>query len=140
MFSHARPTLSIMDGIVGMEGDGPAAGRLRDIGLIIASGDAVALDAVFADIVGLDPLKIPLIREAHERNLGVADLKRIDVAGEKAHDARIKNFKMPKTLFYYKLPGFIFKAGMSQVNFYPHIDKKKCKRCGLCLIFAPRRL
>ncbi|GAI15207.1 unnamed protein product, partial [marine sediment metagenome] len=50
-----KPDLAIMDGIVGMEGDGPAAGPPRKIGVVLASQDLVALDAVASHIIGYAP-------------------------------------------------------------------------------------
>jgi len=50
-----RPALTIMDGIVAMEGRGPVNGRPRRLDLLIASRDAVALDATAMRLVGLDP-------------------------------------------------------------------------------------
>jgi uncharacterized protein (DUF362 family) len=46
IFSAIRPQLTIMDGIIAMEGEGPAAGSLRRLGVILTSQDTVAVDAV----------------------------------------------------------------------------------------------
>jgi len=53
VFSFTKPGLSIMDGIVGMDSDGPAAGRVRGFGLVLASADAVSIDAVVSHLTGL---------------------------------------------------------------------------------------
>nr|MBC8436634.1 DUF362 domain-containing protein [Candidatus Omnitrophota bacterium] len=59
IYQEARPALTIVDGIVAMEGDGPAtAGKLRDTNLLLASADCVALDAVMALIMGIKPLAV----------------------------------------------------------------------------------
>ena len=52
-----RPTLAVMDAIVGMEGNGPAGGTTREIGAVIASADFVALDVVASAMAGLDPAR-----------------------------------------------------------------------------------
>jgi uncharacterized protein (DUF362 family) len=49
-----RPRLAVMDGIVGMEGRGPTNGKPRRLDLLLASRDAVALDAAAMGLVGLD--------------------------------------------------------------------------------------
>ena len=55
VFQLRVPDLFIMDAVVGMEGNGPASPDLRDIGLILAADNAVAMDAVVAAMMGLDP-------------------------------------------------------------------------------------
>jgi uncharacterized protein (DUF362 family) len=76
-----RPGLAIVDGIVGMEGDGPIMGRPRPAGFIAMGTDPVAVDATCARAIGLDPLKIDYIREAGAF-LGHADADHIEHRGE----------------------------------------------------------
>ncbi|MBN1866422.1 DUF362 domain-containing protein [Candidatus Sumerlaeota bacterium] len=57
---------SIVDGIVGMEGNGPVAGRPRRAGLVIAGVDPVAVDAVGAALMGFDYRRIPLLARAFD--------------------------------------------------------------------------
>jgi len=52
LYGVVRPHLSLMDAVVGMEGNGPNAGTPRRVGLLMAATDAVALDAVAAAIMG----------------------------------------------------------------------------------------
>jgi len=139
IFGFTKPTLSIMDGIVGMEGEGPAAGPLRDIGLVLASGDAVALDSILAKIVCLNPSKIPTNLEASKKGEGISDLSKIDTFGEKPEDVRIKNFKLPKSAFVYNLPKPLFRLGLKKIKFYPNVNKGKCQRCELCFKICPKK-
>jgi uncharacterized protein (DUF362 family) len=76
-----RPAYAIVDGIVGMEGNGPINGTAKHVGLVVVGDDPVAVDATSAFIMGMDPAQLPYIAEAG-RFLGVADLDRIQVAGE----------------------------------------------------------
>lgn len=138
VFSLVKPTLSIMDGVIGMEGEGPAAGTLRNFGLILASQDAVSLDAIFSKIVGIDPFEIPTIYETARRDYGIGDLERIEVLGEKIEGVKIKDFKLPKTSYLFNLPRPIFNMGVRAIKFYPHIDKKICQRCDLCFKICPK--
>jgi hypothetical protein len=55
---------SVVDGIVGMEGNGPVAGTPRESGLLVAGANPVAVDTVCARLMGLDPDRLPLIRRA----------------------------------------------------------------------------
>lgn len=138
VLSIVKPALSIMDGVIGMEGEGPAAGNLRNFGLILASADAVALDSVFAMLAGLDPLRVPMIYEAQKRGLGTAELKKIEVLGENAADIRIRNLKLPKTSLLFNLPRPLIALGIKAIKFYPRIDRNKCAACGLCANICAR--
>jgi len=61
---QAKRYFSVVDGIVGMEGNGPAGGDRRPAGLIVAGGNPVAVDAVCARLMGLDPARLPLVARA----------------------------------------------------------------------------
>ena len=62
--STPRRYLALVDGIVGGEGDGPLSPRPKGAGLLALSEDAVALDRVVAHVMGFDPERIPMLREA----------------------------------------------------------------------------
>jgi uncharacterized protein (DUF362 family) len=62
--AQAKRWFSIVDGIVGMEGNGPASGDRRPVGLIVAGGNPVAVDAVCARLMGFDPARLALVARA----------------------------------------------------------------------------
>jgi uncharacterized protein (DUF362 family) len=76
-----RPSLAIVDGITGMEGDGPIMGTPIDAGRLVFSTDPVAADATAARLMGVDPAKVAYLVEAG-RFLGQGDLERIHQVGE----------------------------------------------------------
>ncbi|MEZ5319347.1 MAG: DUF362 domain-containing protein [Vicinamibacterales bacterium] len=84
-----RPGLAIVDGIVGMEGDGPIMGRARPVGVIAMGTDPVAVDATCARLMGLEPMRVPYL-EAAARYLGQVDATRIDQRGE-----RVDRYRTP---------------------------------------------
>jgi uncharacterized protein (DUF362 family) len=59
-----KPHFTIVDGVTAMEGDGPIMGRPRPLGMLAMGTDLVAVDATCARVIGLDPWKIPYLREA----------------------------------------------------------------------------
>jgi uncharacterized protein (DUF362 family) len=59
-----RPTFAIVDGIVGMEGDGPIFGRAKETKLLAMGADLVAVDATCARVMGLMPEKMAYLAEA----------------------------------------------------------------------------
>ncbi|MFH1755669.1 MAG: DUF362 domain-containing protein [Candidatus Latescibacterota bacterium] len=77
-----RPKLTIMDGIIGMEGRGPINGRPREFGKIIASTDPVAVDATAMRLVGIDPMTSKHVRLAAAEGLGNIDESSIDIDGD----------------------------------------------------------
>jgi uncharacterized protein (DUF362 family) len=77
---------AIVDGIVGMEGNGPIQGTPKQAGVIVAGADVVAVDATCCRIMGIDPEKIDYLRIARgEENLGDAAFRQI---GEKIESVR----------------------------------------------------
>jgi uncharacterized protein (DUF362 family) len=76
-----RPSLSIVDAVTAMEGDGPIMGRPRALGFVGMSTDVVALDATCARVIGIDPGKVPYLAAA--TFLGHHDDDRIDQRGER---------------------------------------------------------
>ena len=58
------PALTIMDGIVGHEGNGPSGGEPRALGVLGASGNVFALDRAMVDILGVDPQAVPTVTQS----------------------------------------------------------------------------
>jgi uncharacterized protein (DUF362 family) len=59
--------LAIVDGIVGMEGNGPIQGRLKPAGVLVAGRDMVAVDATCCRVMKIDPFKITYLKLAAQR-------------------------------------------------------------------------
>jgi uncharacterized protein (DUF362 family) len=76
-----RPSYAIIDGIVGMEGNGPISGEAIRSGVLVFANDPVAADTIGASLMGSDPERIPYIAEAG-RFLGQTDRDRIEQRGE----------------------------------------------------------
>lgn len=133
-----RPTLSIMDGIVGMDGQGPAAGRRRSFKVIIASEDPVALDAVACMIAGVDPMIIPMLRLANEQGVGVADASRIDIRGASVEEVRIADFLLPpRGDIVSRLPKPLYRMLRNHMVRKPVFDRAKCTGCRSCIKTCP---
>ena len=73
---------TVMDGTVAGDGAGPRTMIPRVKNLLLASSDSVAIDAIAARLMGFDPMSIPFLRMAHERQLGVADPRQIELVGD----------------------------------------------------------
>jgi uncharacterized protein (DUF362 family) len=63
------PTISVIDGIVGMEGSGPSDGDKKKTNLIICGNDPIATDCVAAQIMGINPSTVPVIKMAKKKKI-----------------------------------------------------------------------
>ena len=136
-----KPSLAIMDAVIGMEGNGPGNGTLRNIGLILASRDFAALDATACRIIGLDPSQLDLLRKAAERNYGEIEESSIKILGEKLNDHIIKDFQNikqeVKVTGILRLPDFITRIIRSILVAKPFFIHSKCVLCNECVKVCP---
>ena len=73
---------AVMDGTFVGDGPGPRAMKWQTKNILMASSDQVAIDAISAKLMGIDPMSIKFIRLAHEAGLGTGDPREIDIVGE----------------------------------------------------------
>jgi len=78
---HLSPHIGVIDGTVGLQGNGPGGTNSVDLDIAVASADVFAADAVVTKAMGFNPWDIGLFQYATEIGLGVADLERIQVIG-----------------------------------------------------------
>jgi uncharacterized protein (DUF362 family)/NAD-dependent dihydropyrimidine dehydrogenase PreA subunit len=134
VYSVIRPlvTLNIMDAVIGMDGNGPSAGRARKLGKILVSTDAIALDIVSFKMVGVVPRNVPYVREAMERGLGPSSPDEIEIIGELPKDLK---FKLPWTI----ISALTLRAGSLVPSISPTVSTipSKCTRCGTCVKACP---
>jgi uncharacterized protein (DUF362 family) len=96
-----RRSFAIVDGIVGMEGNGPIQGTPKPVGVMVMGSDLPAVDATCCRIMGLDPAGLQYLRMASD-NLGVTEESRIDQRGETIRSVRT-NFQLIKPFQQYRL-------------------------------------
>lgn len=137
IFEFVKPSLHIIDGIVGMEGEGPATGGKRNTGLILAGEDGVALDAVAAHIMGFKPNEIDAVRIASERGLGINRIEDIRIVGEKLEDVKIDDYKLPSNRLIRLIPEVLIKLIGKLIWVHPEANQEKCSSCGLCAESCP---
>ncbi len=135
IYQVIRPSLTVLDGIVGMEGNGPNSGRPIQIGLILASGDSLSLDQIVCDLLGISRDALLTNRAAFEQGMGKDP---IDILGERVEDLKISNFKFPAlSQPNWRLPGFLSKALKNALTSKPVIDEDVCKSCDRCTEICP---
>lgn len=79
MASVLFPHLAIIDGTVGMEGMGPAYGRIKKLGIIVVGNNALSADAVATRLMGFDPMEVPHLKLSAERGLGEVQFRKISI-------------------------------------------------------------
>ena len=131
--------LHIMDGVIAMEGNGPASGTPTPMNVLLFSGDPVALDSVFSALVHLDPASVPTCVSGEKAGIGVMNPDQIEVLTPSGtmtvKQVQAEWGKPDFNVFRGQLKtGFMFRA-MSLFPFLenrPKVDKAKCVACGVC--------
>ncbi|OGC33201.1 hypothetical protein A2311_02200 [candidate division WOR-1 bacterium RIFOXYB2_FULL_48_7] len=142
IYKATKPQLTIMDAIIGMEGDGPSAGQPRTFGAIIASADGVALDAAAAALIGFKPDEIITTTLAGQQKLGNSNLSLIEIIGGTINEFAQLDWNKPAGLYQRIkwLPDSLFRLATPIINLLkanPVIIQDKCKRCHICLKSCP---
>jgi uncharacterized protein (DUF362 family) len=96
------PQFAIVDGIVGMEGNGPLQGQAKQSSVLVLGDDLVAVDATAARLMMIEPRKIEYLEMA-DRFLGNISPERIELVGERLERFQqnyqvIENFQELKVL------------------------------------------
>lgn len=135
VFRLRVPDFFIMDAVMGMEGNGPASPDLREIGLVLASDNAVALDGVVARMMGLDPGRLRFLQTARAMGLGDFNSESIHIDGEMRV---LENFKVPP-LGGEAIMGnqAIQELMQNKTRVRPQADPELCTACGNCIEHCP---
>ena len=130
------PDLTIMDAIVGMEGNGPSGSDLRPVGKILASLNGVSLDGVMASMMGVAPSKVEILRIARETGLGEIDPENMNIRGIWQP---LPHFKMPWTFASQGRIGKILNRLLYRPLLKPRIKFRKdlCTQCAVCIRHCP---
>ena len=135
VYRAVQPSLTILDGVVGMEGSGPGSGDPIPLGLILASRDALSVDLVVCDLLGIPRKSIPTNQVALEDGRGGDP---IEVMGESVEASKIPSFELPPPLAVtWNLPGFVGKALKNALTSKPCVDDQLCEDCGRCAEICP---
>lgn len=107
-----KTNLTIIDGIIAMQGLGPRTGTDVKMDVILASEDIVAVDAVASEVMGLRADEVETTRLAHQQGIGIGDIDSITVLGDKIKDVA-KTLDRPDTRIEGIFPGInVIKGGV----------------------------
>ncbi|AKB75512.1 Iron-sulfur cluster-binding protein [Methanosarcina lacustris Z-7289] len=130
IYSIVKPHLAVMDGVFGMEGNGPSNGTPVFAGVVMASYDCVALDIVASELIGIDPLKVPTNKAALSRGFGT---EHPEVVGTPMEEVKIR-FKRPEGGITAYMPSFFIGILRKQLTVKPFINTSKCELCKACVM------
>ena len=144
--------LVVVDGIVAMEGMGPTFGKVVPLGVVVAGTNDLAVDAVCARIMGIEPNDVEHLRIAfHDFSMDVEDVETVGTPLQdlKAtlqipHESRMytlaqRSAHVLDRYFYQTVrPGrSLFPLLSGLFGGHPRIDASKCSACGLCVRSCP---
>ncbi len=105
IYKLLSPAITIIDGVIAMEGMGPLSGEPKEVGFIIGSTDPIACEIICCDIVNFDPKDMPIIQQAIKLNFGCSDPDKIEVVGDSYKQHKCTNFKpATQTQLYFTFP------------------------------------
>lgn len=140
----AKPVLSFMDGIVGMEGEGPSGGNPRNIGAIIGGTSPYHLDVVATSLISLPAVKVPTIVRCVERGLCKGNFDDISLKGDDYKSFIINDFEIPEIrsldLLDGKIPKFLRDILNGLMQPKPVFNHTTCVGCEECARSCPPKV
>ncbi len=92
IFELLGPVVTIIDGVVAMEGQGPISGKPRELGFIVGGIDPVACELVCCELVNFNADQLPIIQTARRLKFGCPDLSCVNVVGDDYTDLVCTDF------------------------------------------------
>ncbi|MEG0178054.1 MAG: DUF362 domain-containing protein [Oscillospiraceae bacterium] len=143
LYEALHPDINIIDGIMAMEGDGPAGGKPKNAALIIGGENGYEIDLTICKLIGLDAMEVPFLRAAHNRKLCGKASDTSCITGD--NFVPIIGFALPKSYsridFGTKIPKpFRWLVPYAEKKLAPHpvIKRPICIGCGKCAEICPQ--
>lgn len=131
------PALSIMDAVIGMEGNGPGNGDPVQLGALLASTTPIALDTIATGMVNLPEQKVWTQRVARESGRKGLSMNEIDLYGVDLSSVQTSNFRPAKNSdINFGLPTPVKNLLKNAITAQPAITRT-CKECGHCVTHCP---
>lgn len=139
MLCKKKTVISICDGILGMEGNGPTGGVPRNFGVLLTSRSPFCLDLVAEKLLDFEGT-VPMVRESVSRGLIPNSANEITIIGDSIDSCIIPHVVLPDTSslsILTKLPDIMGGRFASFFSPHPEIKRKTCIGCGKCAQSCP---
>jgi uncharacterized protein (DUF362 family) len=114
IFRFLNPAVTIIDGVMAMDGAGPIRGRSRPLGWIVGGVEPISCETVCCKIINLAPEELPIIKAARQMRFGCSDTEKINIIGDNLAENICRDFEH---------------ARLIPVRFsLPHVFKSICKQ------------
>jgi len=140
--SDLPKVLTIMDGVMAMEGKGPRSGKPKKVGVLIAGFNSAAVDIVGYTLMNGNPNDLDAITSLANRSELPVDISKLEIVGETNFKSYIvKNFKKPKATSLKKAQvpekGLISNIYRKATSISIKINRKRCLLCEECVRHCP---
>ena len=143
---YFHPTLSIVDAVIGMEGNGPTAGTPKKMGALLASRSPHTLDMVAARLIGYDPFEIPTLEAARRRGMVPETEGELTIHGDIA-PLLVPDFERVterRSLGFWGSSKNPFKSALGKIvskilQTRPYLKADMCVGCGVCKNICPAK-
>ena len=114
IYRFLNPAVTIIDGVVAMDGPGPIRGRARELGWLIGGTDPVACEVICSKLIGIEPQDVPIIKTAKRLGFGCSEIEGIKTVGDCLAEHICTDFKLAEPI---------------PIRFsLPHVCKSICKQ------------
>ncbi|MCM0080229.1 DUF362 domain-containing protein [Geomonas sp. Red32] len=132
------PELNIVDAITAMEGNGPGSGDPRQVGYLLAGGNAVAVDVIAAELASIPRNLLYVESAARSLALPGANREEIECVGDSPREGGIAPFKLPHLSdVQFGLPKFLKNRLRNQLTSRPEAAGEVCRLCEVCVRACP---
>ncbi|MBF0450314.1 MAG: DUF362 domain-containing protein [Candidatus Magnetomorum sp.] len=141
-FDPPKPLLHIMDGIIGMEGEGPGlSGTPVPIGVIISSRDPLAVDWTATQVLNVPWEDIPTLTAGFQRPYCISSPDDIHIIGEAIDNVRLSSFNVSKNSIFSNAVRWPFTSNLFKQLFVekPVPNPEKCTLCYQCMRICPAK-
>ena len=137
VYQTVRPALSVADGVIALEGDGPSSGGSpMPLGILAASADAMALDGVLCRLLGIPWQEVLYLAELARHGAGTGDTADIELAGDRITDRTPSRFRRPAAPMLRRIPLCLVRPLQPLIWTRP-VFTARCVRCGQCVRACP---